>query len=525
MKSLKNLCGVIVVCSLLFGACGDEELLKFGNIEEIKNWKPSFALPVASATYTVWGLVEQNDPDANIVLKEDKIVIRYQEDSIYTFDVKKVIDLPETVATLTARVPMGSIPGGVVIPDEGIDIRFPESGYQEENIEFEDGTIDRIEGNVICSYVLPAMGFTYRVKLTLENVKTDGAPVVQDFIVGLDGKTGEWELDEVVFDMAAQANKIKWNVLISVDGGQTIANAGDLLLAFELKDVRFTRLEGGIDPRVIDIDPGEFNLDIDFWNNFNGEFGFNDAKIEMTVTNYGLKVPMSVNMAFTAYGDGKVKEFAGDPLVFSGWNNGNEAHKETLGYDKSNSNINDVLSLPPKDKITYGGAITINPGNGKVVVLGDGNANVDAYIEIPLDLKAKNLVFNDTIDVDLNEKLSDKILEAAIRVKAENGVPLELKDGNLLLLDANHACMDSVKVDRFIDAPVVGNNGEVTVAESNNLIRLTPDNISHIDGMKYIVIQVKAATSNNGDVPVQIKPDATIKLNLILEVRFDGDKL
>ena len=298
-----------------------------------------------------------------------------------------------------------------------------------------------------------------------------------------------------------------------------------MLLAFELKDVRFTRLEGGIDPRVIDIDPGEFNLDIDFWNNFNGEFGFNDAKIEMTVTNYGLKVPMSVNMAFTAYGDGKVKEFAGDPLVFSGWNNGNEAHKETLGYDKSNSNINDVLSLPPKDKITYGGAITINPGNGKVVVLGDGNANVDAYIEIPLDLKAKNLVFNDTIDVDLNEKLSDKILEAAIRVKAENGVPLELKDGNLLLLDANHACMDSVKVDRFIDAPVVGNNGEVTVAESNNLIRLTPDNISHIDGMKYIVIQVKAATSNNGDVPVQIKPDATIKLNLILEVRVDGDKL
>lgn len=106
--------------------------------------------------------------------------------------------MPETVATLTARVPMGSIPGGVVIPDEGIDIRFPESGYQEENIEFEDGTIDRIEGNVICSYVLPAMGFTYRVKLTLENVKTDGAPVVQDFIVGLDGKTGEWELDEVV---------------------------------------------------------------------------------------------------------------------------------------------------------------------------------------------------------------------------------------------------------------------------------------------------------------------------------------
>ena len=76
MKSLKNLCGVIVVCSLLFGACGDEELLKFGNIEEIKNWKPSFALPVASATYTVWGLVEQNDPDANIVLKEDKFVIR-----------------------------------------------------------------------------------------------------------------------------------------------------------------------------------------------------------------------------------------------------------------------------------------------------------------------------------------------------------------------------------------------------------------------------------------------------------------
>lgn len=524
MKSLKNICSVLAVCGLLFTACGDEELLKFGNIEEIRNWKPSFVVPMASATYTVWNLVDQHDPDANIILKDNKIVIRYQEDSIYSFDVKKVLSFPETLATLTAHVPMDGVPVGGVIPDEGIDIAFPSVGSQEENINFTDGSIEKVEGNVICAYVLPATGFTYQVRLTLENVKKEGTPVVKEFIVGTAGSTGDWVLENVVFDMSVQANKIKWSLVVSIDGGQTIVDVDDLVLAFELKDIAFDRVEGSIDKQVIDIDPGEFNLNIDFWNNFNGEFGFNDAKIEMTVTNYGLKVPMSVDMAFTAYGDGKVKVFEGDPLLFSGWNNG-VPYKETLGYDKNNSNINDVLSLPPKEKITYGGAITVNPENGKVVVLGDGNANVDAYIEIPLDLKAKNLIFNDTIDVDLREDLSDKILQAAIRVKANNGIPLGLKDGNLLLLDANYTCLDSVKINKFIDAPVIGNNGEVSVADSDHLIPLTKDNIKHIDGTKYIVIQVKAETSNNGDVAVQIKPEATIKLNLILEVKIDGNNV
>lgn len=506
-------------------SCGDEDLIKFNHIEGIKNWEPDLTLTLAQGDYTVWKLINQYDEDSTIIERDNQIIIRHFEENIYELDVKDVLELPERIADFQIHIPLGP---GLGILNQELEFATP---VDTAFIKFDEGRIKRMFGSTALTYQLPAVSFKYDLKITFPNLLDEGKQAVS-FTIEDAGThtTGRYVLENVEFDMQQNPNSLLWKAEIWIPADEEV-DANEVELSLRLEDFHFTRVEGRIDERVVDIPADYFNMDIEFWDNFSGNFHFVDPRVDLVVYNYGLAVPVRMDMNFTAYGEGKSLVFEakdGYQPEFSGWIPDGEAVRETRGYNKDNSNIAELLSLPPKDKIAYSGQAIVSPYPDRdITILSDGIAKMDAYVEIPLHLSARDLVFKDTID-DIDISDTDKFKAARITVKAVNNIPLELGEGHLYLLDGASNCIDSVAVTRFIDAPEVDANGEVKTPvkeKSTPPIVLSEENIKNLSDTKFIVISVKAATSNNGEIPTVIKADATLKLKLQLSVKFDLSNL
>lgn len=518
VKFLKKagLCGM----TLFLFACGDSDLLKFDNLEGVKNWEPDFKLQLAYANYDVWRLIEQADSgDSTIIEKDNRIFIRHFQENVAHLDVSEVIKLPEEIAHFVLEAPLPAEMVGQPLQEDLI-IPIPENMV---SINFGGGRLTRIEGNINCRYELFHYQFACEVTVEFTNILFNEAPL-RFIFPSSDNENGKPK--DVIFDMASSPNQLKWKAYIRIPQGETV-NLDKLNITIRLKDFSFTRVEGTMDTQDVSIEDGEFNMNVEFWDNFDGSFNFADPKVDLIVRNYGLGVPVQMDMDFVAYGENG-KSVSLEPKdnykpTFKGWNPGDKQETvDTQGYNVGNSNIAELLSLPPKEKITYGGQIIIAPDpTQSVTILSTGHVNADAYVEIPLHFSTKDLIFRDTID-DIDISDADKIKQAKIIVRADNRIPLGLGSGYLYLLDGAKNCIDSVKVDRFLDAPEIDDSGElIEVEDANNekesSIVLSEENISNLDKTKYIVIFVTAITSREGEIPVIIKADAELKLKLILE--------
>lgn len=527
MKMFLKKAGILAAGILVLFSCGDSDLLKFDKIEGIKNWEPDYTLQLAYANYDVWRLVEQaNDGDSTIIQRDNRILIRHLQKDICSLRVKDVMDLPQDIADFALHASLPAVSAQPLPGDLSVDIPA-----DTVNIHFEDGELTKLFGSVKCRYELPSVGFDYQVEVLFTNVllTSTGEPV-RLLLSGNDMHTGSVVLDDLLFDMTSAPNRLEWQAHIFVPAGETLS-VDELNMSFRFSELTFTRAEGKMQPREVAIDEDEFSMDVEFWNNFEGSFNFADPRVDLIVRNYGLGVPVEMDMELVAYGDHKslpLRTKNGYRPAFEGWVPDGPEVTEIKGYNASNSNIDTLLSLPPKDRITYSGKIIIAPdADQNLTILSEGYARADAQVEIPLYLSARNLVFNDTID-DIDISDADKIKAAKIMVRAVNQVPLALGEGRLYLLNGAQHCIDSVEIEHFIEAPDLNADGEVIPSDTEKEappIVLSEENIQHLNDTKYIVISVKATTSKNGEVPVVIKADAMLKLKLILGVKLNLEDL
>ena len=510
MRMMRRFGVSLLLCSLLC-ACGDEDLLKFDKIDGVENWTPELNLQVAHAEYSVWGLIDQYDEEADIVLQDGQIVIRHEENDIYSLDVMSELELPEILAQFSCPFDVSSLNG--ITLTEAFSLELP--GQIE--VAFDEGELRELLLSLKMNYTRPSVDFAYEAAITLENVYRDAGKTTP-VIIPLAGSMEN--LTDVVFDFPADksTNTLYYKLKLEIPDEEEVT-ANTLNFGFRFTDLSFTKITGKINEKTIAIPGDSFDMNVDFWDDFEGSFYFTNPRVGLKVEKQRLSFPFDVQMDFVAYGDGKSETFSGTALEFRG------ADEEIIRwYDVSNSNIAALLSLPPKERLDYAGSVVINPGGtDEITVWNDGTASVGAIVEIPLELKADELTFNDTIDVDkIDQDIVDKIQEAKIRISAENYIPLELGDGRLILLDENHNRIDEITVENFIDAPVVNAVGEVTApAVSSYLIPLSEENIANLVRMKYLLLSVSAQTSDGGNTPVKILPDAKLKIALGIEAKLD----
>mgnify|MGYP000002680697 CR=1 FL=1 len=539
------------ILAISMQSCFNGDDYDFDKLSDKIDWTPNMIVPVGYGTYSLWYLLNQheaNPADQTITLDaEGMLHIKYMEEDIFSYNIDEVlnfpnqdaIDLSYSLSSFGIGVPYSPLltysktdqiqiitgnTGNIGIKlyelDLNADIRFilsnPLNTTVELSVSIPNGTAG---GNLINeTYTLTPYETDHIETLNLANLNlTFNTPFTTNNDI------------DITFDIDIKDN-----------ASHIISSTGDLGINLTVQNINFQLAKGDFGNQIITLDAGNFDMNVDFWDDIEGDYQFADLRINLIMEN-SVGVPFQINADITGYAsDGSSAALNPDalqpaypdqvsvtnPLTI-------DAVTETITYDKNNSGIVDLMALPPSDRLEYFGNIALNPAGAIAptpttpnIISNSSAINVDIEIDVPLDFTATNLMLRDTVnDIDISD--ADKIMNAAVVIVTENGYPLDVTIDKIYFTDAAYHVIDSISDNQVIEAASVftsgANIGEVdpaSVKEVEHKIQLNQSQIKNLNLTKNLIINAGVSTENDG-VPVKLKGDYELKFTLSVQAQID----
>lgn len=548
MKKLKQFClGTMGVLLILFSpSCINDEDYDFDKLSEKIDWTPNMIVPVGHGTYSLWYLLNQhetNPDDVTIHLVDDMIHIKHKEPGVFTYNAQEVISFP----------PQGSQQTSLTIPVE-INIADPgtapvslgdESSIYSINIDDQVKLLSLDLSAKILFTIDNPISERVQITISLPKLTQSGSPVTKTYTVDANDKISETLLlSDINIDLTESypdnTLPFNFNFTILPQGDPISVNAGEKLsISYKMLDIEFEKAVGNFGQQIIDIGSGELDMDVDFWDDIQGQFRFEDPRIDLNITNNAVVVPFLINANLTGYNADGLDPVSLNPQPlqpkYPNQSNMDKPFIVKEGYDKHNSDIVDFMALPPSQKIEYSGNVTLNPGSDPFdisepnIITNTSSINVDMEIDIPMNLSAKNLILQDTIsDVDISD--SDKIKFGKLVIVTKNGLPMDVTLQKIYLTDDSYQKLDSIDNSTIFDAAQVfppdnSNAGKVDpskIVQQEQTIELSQKLIQKLDQTKNIIIKaVISTTKDEKNSPVKLMGDDQLEFKMAIQVQAD----
>lgn len=518
--SLNRGSAILLSLLLLCASCGDVDLFDTDKwSDKIEGWEPSVKAKVAHGTFTLWDLIHQEDDD--IIVKEgNDLIIQYMEPDIYTIKADSIFKMPEQDIKLeekfTLEPPSNSHSGLSFFTSN--EYFFP-NGCEVGPLPISDSIkeipenceISKLEASA--TLIFPNLGVDYEINAKFSNIFMNGNPLEVNYTVPAN-EPFSVPLNNIELILEPSEPKVNFEIVrLFILPNQTLYDL-KLNLDFGLNNLKFIKAIGKIKVPDIDIKPGDFKMDVDFLDEIGGTFKFTKPELNIILRNKGVGVPLNVVATFDGSNDEKSETLelnAGEKLSTDG-NPTNQVVNDTLGLNAENSNIVDFLSMPPNGDITYQGHVEVNPDDEEDnVIYNDAEVSLDAYVRIPFALSAENLSYKDTLaDIDIDQKYAKKIKEGTIEIVATNGLPLNLKIAQLILLDENGNVLESLTATKGKETLNASAKGSVEFKINNA-------QATKLGQTDKILLEVVASTTGNQEVA--IAADATLEFNLMVSAK------
>lgn len=534
---------LLVVISL--SSCYDKDLFDSDKLSESIEWEPNCIIPVGYAKYEIWDLLDKHDPDADIQNIDNVITILHKEEDIFRFNADDIIDIPSSQSSqnIGIRIPDSFEYNGSVVPKDfidGIDISSDftlqeESGEVPFTFVGSGITLHKLVADFSLKLNDASVPFDYKVEIEFPNLIFSGSPYKVIYNGSRNNPNSvDYNLPNAEINFIS-GNKIRYNVKVTILAQNNVSFKGldNIDLYLTLEDIVFHRAEGDFGNMLIDLGNGEFNMEVDLWDELDGDVEFADPKIKLKIHNKNVGIPFAIDAHFIGSSNtaGKtpvdLNEGPESILKFQGVTKLSESHFVEYGeYNKGNSNIVELFALPPDNKIQYSGSVGLNPdGPGSNFISEDAEIILDAEVEVPLNLKTQGLTFRDTIrdiDLDIDSDDTEKIIKACIVMSYKSEIPMDIEFEKINFLDASMNTLSSLSDILIVESPRVDEDGNV-VKEivSISRIELSRETIDELDQTDHIEIIAKASTTDSGVKSVKIPADAIIDFNIAFEVKLN----
>ena len=373
------------------------------------------------------------------------------------------------------------------------------------------------------------------VALKMPSTDKNGMPIDTTILIAANQTTtGTIQLSNTVLDLTTDsvqshsrlpieltATVLGTSSMVTVDSGHAIVSA------FDMDNISFAYIEGYFGDSTVAVPSSTVDLDLDILNQFNGEITFEDPKLSVGVVS-SVGIPVALDLRFISYRNGTGYPLNASSQLFPYPTVIGDSAMGTLVYDNTNSSLSSVFTFP-FDSLAYGGAVTVNPDTttyGKYnFITSDSKIAGDILIDLPFTFTTAGLSLSRTIDSTLNlsSYLESSLYEfdyAKLLINTTSSLPvdatLDLKfyaaDGTLLLVKTINALESGVpNVDGVVIAP------SVTFSE----LELTASDFSLITQARVAVAEATMNSFNQGTVPVKLRTDATIKIDLGVEAKVN----
>ena len=373
------------------------------------------------------------------------------------------------------------------------------------------------------------------VALKMPSTDKNGMPIDTTILIAANQTTtGTIQLSNTVLDLTTDsvqshsrlpieltATVLGTSSMVTVDSGHAIVSA------FDMDNISFAYIEGYFGDSTVAVPSSTVDLDLDILNQFNGEITFEDPKLSVGVVS-SVGIPVALDLRFISYRNGTGYPLNASSQLFPYPTVIGDSAMGTLVYDNTNSSLSSVFTFP-FDSLAYGGAVTVNPDTttyGKYnFIISDSKIAGDILIDLPFTFTTAGLSLSRTIDSTLNlsSYLESSLYEfdyAKLLINTTSSLPvdatLDLKfyaaDGTLLLVKTINALESGVpNVDGVVIAP------SVTFSE----LELTASDFSLLTQARVAVAEATMNSFNQGTVPVKLRTDATIKIDLGVEAKVN----
>ena len=257
--------------------------------------------------------------------------------------------------------------------------------------------------------------------------------------------------------------------------------------------------------------------------------GIADPKLTFTAHN-GFGIPLSFSYdLFGKRTDGSQFEFVlddNDQPIDAATQLYDVSSSEWI-YDKSNSNIVELISFVPDSKLNLDATLAVNPNAVNDNFLHDESEFwIDIYAEAPLHFNLNNVEILDTLTIDspIDTSDLDQILEAKLHLDYRSELPLEVQLRTQMIDTLSKNVFFELDPLLLYPAPI-SILGEVTEPVTGRMsISLTQDEITKLADVNGIPFELTISTSDSENKDAKISANSTIELEIQVEVKIDLDE-
>lgn len=454
-----------------------------------------WAVPIIDSKKSFKDIISGFDKQAFLQIAPDgSLVLHYKGDYIARSSIDIFSSFQNAIFPITDTV--------MAVP-----FKLPK-GVHVDYVDVKQGTMD---------WLMISPNEPLNVTLRIPQMTKNGVPFVRNFPVTSFGYKGTldmsgWHIEATndsiyMYHDARKANGERVNLKGS--GGLNI------------KDFQFKFVKGYLGIDTFDV-PRD-TIKMDFFENWKqGEVKFVDPKLTVTVDNsFGLPVRAFSRVADVISVNGqrialKSALTQGIDINYPKLNEIGQSKRTVVTFDKSNSNLADIISQNPI-AVDYDidGVTNPDPSVQTTGFLTDTSAfKLQVDMDLPIYGSAKNFVINDTFALDLSNYTN--VTYGEFKIITDNGMPIDLALQGFFA-NANGSLIDSFYTASSLvlrGAPVGANGLPSSVQANENVIKIEADKLKRILPAKKLIIRYSFSTTNNGSVPVKLTATQNVRVRI-----------
>lgn len=343
------------------------------------------------------------------------------------------------------------------------------------------------------------------------------------------------------------ANTLNFAYSFTAKNAETYTNVSDASaqVGVDIKGLKVDKIIGDLGRVSVEIDPASMDMDLELFDQIKGKFVLAAPKLSMILKNPAIDAEMNILLDATAKGDdkeikmkhsnipGSTEMFIHNIARHSVINGPVDA--DSINLTKENSNLQEIISLPPTKGFTFEGSLTLNPNGVNPltpnVIIPDSTISLDLEMEMPLSLQTDSLVFSEIQDTDPMEDDLKGVEELTVVLSGSNGMPLGVKF-ELFFLDSDSNIIPGTEPILFdsLQPANVNENGDVTSPTTFQDLKIVVGKgqikgLEEAENYEYRATMFTPDDGNGGSKPGRIGSTNSLTVSLYLEATVNGSAL
>ena len=475
---------------VLFTSCMKDKL-DFDKMSTNIEYSPGIDAPLFKGSFSIEDLVSDDDEDSIIVFRGDQVILVLEMDSIYSFDVSSLVEIPEQ-DPVDYIIPRDEIPVDITIDSDTTFVQREEYGIAlKNNMRLDSAFLN--SGNLIMD-ITTTFNINGDLRIDIPGIYIDNEqfskviPITENPAGRFDTLVSYPLVNAVIIPDSTMANQgyinIDFQVELDVEPGSVIRAGSSTNIAFSIDGLEDFDAIFGYAGDTSFVQDTIMGIDLGTLEGVSGTFAITNPMIKINYA-HSFGLPVSVDIDIKGYFEDS------DSVILSPDTEILDASSDYLMPDVEGSiiidkttvpNIDDFLVFPPPDSIGYSLSVNANPDGDTTVtnfVLYDSELLIGMEVEVPLEFRA-DLQFRDTVkfvlfsDREEESEDVDYIEYARLFYIFRNEFPINL-DADLVLYDSiTDTNLDTLQLnetadDYFLMAAPVDSEGESIIAEVRDI--------------------------------------------------------